>query len=410
MDWKKYEEFFKRSAKKYSFYLGDYDYHDCSKGRLTKEVPKSHLGWGRRAVKMHANKTHFDCFENDTMHLNEIMEKYQVLTAFEKVKEDVLVAGCAFLALNKDKVMPFTAEEATGTYSWNEQNLSSGVAVFARETKQTRAYETKPDVFIEYDKDQTVITDHEEESITQNNTGRPLIGLLTYNSTTKRPFGRSVLSRPARDAIVDASRTTQQAMIAAYYYNTKVDLILGADNETPLEKIETNVGDVLKVGVNAEGNIPQVGQFAQHALAPFKDTILVAAHNFCAETNLNLANLGIDTDAPQSTEALEIVGDDLKDDILAWQEEMGEQLKYFAVTLWMYENNVKKIDDNLRAKINATTPVWKPVYQPDVSKFGDGLTKIAQYAPEIIKTRSIWQHFGLSSSEIDQIIASVTND
>lgn len=408
-DFKKYNELFRRSREKYDFYLGTYGYHDCAKDKLAQEIPKSHVGWGRRAVEMRANKTHFDCFENDTMNLNAIMEKYQIVPAFEKLKEDILVAGCGFLALSGDRVMPFTAEEATGTYSWAEQNLKDGVAVFARETKENKVGHTEPDVYTEYSPGKMLVKERGEERENTYRTLRPLIGLLTYNGTAKRPFGRSVLSRPARDAIIDASRTTRQAMIAAYHYNTKVDIILGADNETPIQKMETRTGDVLKVGVNAEGNIPQIAQFAQHAMAPFKDTILVAAHNFCSETKLNLANLGIDTDAPQSTEALEIVSDDLKDDILAWQEELGEQLKYFAVTLWLYDNDVEKIDDNLRAKINAIKAVWKPVYQADVSKFGDGFNKIFQNVPDIVKARSVWRNLGLTSAEIDELIRSVEN-
>lgn len=409
MNWNKIDEKLKRSREKYEFYLGTYGYHDCAKDKLAQEIPKSHVGWGRRAVEMRANKTHFDCFENDQMHLNDILEKYQVIPAFEKLKSDILVAGCGFLALAYNRVMPFTAEEATGTYSWREQNLKDGVAVFARETKENKVTETRPDVYMHYDGSQTKTVSHNKEEVNRNVTGRPLIGLFTYNGTTKRPFGRSVLSRPARDAIIDASRTTRQAMIAAYHYNTKVDIILGADNETPVEKMETRTGDVLKIGVNAEGGIPQISQFAQHAMAPFKDTILLAAHNFCSDTKLNLANLGIDTDAPQSTEALEIVSDDLKDDILAWQEELGAQLKYFAVTLYLYENNIDKIDDNLQSIIDATIPIWKPVYQADVSKFGDGFNKIFQNVPNIVEARSIWRNLGLSSAEIDRLITSISN-
>lgn len=409
MNWKEVDDKLKRSREKYQFYLGTYSYHDCAKDKLAQEIPKSHVGWGRRAVEMRANKTHFDCFENDQMHLNDILEKYQIIPAFEKLKSDILVAGCGFLALAYNRVMPFTAEEATGTYSWREQNLKDGVAVFARETKENKVTETRPDVYIRYGSKTTETVSRGKREANRNITGRPLIGLFTYNGTTKCPFGHSVLSRPARDAIIDASRTTRQAMIAAYHYNTKVDIILGADNETPVEKMETRTGDVLKIGVNAEGSIPQISQFAQHAMAPFKDTILLAAHNFCSDTKLNLANLGIDTDAPQSTEALEIVSDDLKDDILAWQEELGAQLKYFAVTLWLHDHNLDKIDDNLQSKIDATTPIWKPVYQADVSKFGDGFNKIFQNVPNIVEARSIWRNLGLTSTEIDHLIASVSN-
>ena len=232
------------------------------------------------------------------------------------------------------------------------------------------------------------------------------MGLLTHKSTTKRPFGQSVLTRAARSAIVDASRTVRQAMIAAYHYNTKVDVIMGADSETAVDNIESQTGDVLKIGPNENGQIPQIGEFAQHAMAPFTDTILTAARNFCSDTKLSLVNLGISSDAPQSTEALEIINDDLRDDILSWQGELAEQLKYFGVTLWMYENDVRTIDNNLMEKIEAINPVFLSVYRQDVSKFGDGLMKLAQQAPDITKSRSLWRNLGLTSEEIDTVIAS----
>lgn len=410
MDWNAINNKLSCSKTKYSFYFGDYEYQDYSKGKMAKRIPKQQVGWGRRAVDIRANKTKFDRFENDTLGLNELFIKYKVKEAFDKIKDDVLVCGCGFLAVNGNRVFPFTAEEATGTYSWFDQNLKNGVAVFRTATKKRYNAPHRPDAYVEYLPDRTIA--HEfvdgEEIITTalNGSGRPLMGLLTHKSTAKRPFGQSVLTRAARSAIVDASRTVRQAMIAAYHYNTKVDVIMGADSETAVDNIESQTGDVLKIGPNENGQIPQIGEFAQHAMAPFTDTILTSARNFCSDTKLSLVNLGISSDAPQSTEALEIINDDLRDDILSWQGELAEQLKYFGVTLWMYENNVRTLDDNLIAKIDAIHPVFLSVYRQDVSKFGDGLMKIAQQAPDITKSRSLWRNLGLTSEEIDQVIAS----
>ena len=410
MDWNAINNKLNCSKTKYSFYFGDYEYQDYSKGKMAKRIPKQQVGWGRRAVDIRANKTKFDRFENDTLGLNELFTKYKVKEAFDKIKDDVLVCGCGFLAVNGNRVFPFTAEEATGTFSWFDQNLKDGVAVFRTATKKRYNAPRRPDAFVEYLPDRTIA--HEfvdgEEIITTaiNGSGRPLMGLLTHKSTTKRPFGQSVLTKAARSAIVDASRTVRQAMIAAYHYNTKVDVILGADSETAVDNIESQTGDVLKIGPNENGQIPQIGEFAQHAMAPFTDTILTSARNFCSDTKLSLVNLGISTDAPQSTEALEIINDDLRDDILCWQAELAEQLKYFGVTLWMYENNVRTIDSNLMNKIEAIKPVFLSVYRQDVSKFGDGLMKLAQQAPDITKSRSLWRNLGLTSEEIDQVIAS----
>lgn len=415
MDWGAINSKLNSSKTKYSFYFGDYEYQDYSKGKMAKRLPRQHVGWGRRAVEIRANKTKFDRFENDTLGLNEIFAKYKVVEAFDKIKDDILVCGCGFLALNGERVFPFTAEEATGTFSWFDQNLKDGVAVFRTTSRREysrlgRDEANRPDAFVEYLPDRTIaherISDEMVTTMAPNGSGRPLIGLLTHKSTAKRPFGQSVLTKAARSAIIDASRTGRQAMIAAYHYNTKVDVILGADGDTPVDTIESQTGDVLKIGTNENGQIPSIGEFAQHAMTPFSDTILIAARNFCSDTKLSLANLGINSNAPQSTEALEIINDDLRDDIVSWQEELAEQLKYFGVTLWMYENNVRVIDDNLRAKIQAIKPVFLSVFKQDVGKFGDGLVKIAQQAPDIVKSRSLWKNLGLTSEEIDTVIAS----
>ena len=407
MDWGNIRGRLGRSNKKYRFYFGDYTYNDPTNTKVASLIGRAHVGWGKRAVEMRANKTHFDCFENDTMGLNELFAKYRVKEALDMVKEDVLVGGCGFLVLAGDRVMPFNSQEATGTFDWHEQNLKDGVAVFRDETKRIKG--EMPNAYMKFTANETTSVEDGVVTITPNVIGRPLMGVLTHKSTTMRPFGRSVLSKPARDAIVDASRTVRQAMIAAHYYNSKVDVLLGVDGSNDVNTLDRKTGDVLMVGTNEEGQMPQIGEFAQHAMAPFNDTIMTAARNFCSDTKLSLVNLGITSDAPQSTEALEIVNDDLRDSIQEWHRELGEQLKYFAVTLWMYENKIRNIDDNLRERIEATVPVWKSIYRTDISKAGDGIMKLAQIAPNIVESRTIWRNLGLTSAEIDNAIQSAKN-
>ena len=83
MDWNTINSKLNCSKTKYQFYFGDYEYNDYSKGKMAKKLPKQHVGWGRRAVDIRANKTKFDKFENDTLGLNELFAKYKVKEAFE---------------------------------------------------------------------------------------------------------------------------------------------------------------------------------------------------------------------------------------------------------------------------------------------------------------------------------------
>jgi len=409
MNWTEINQNCSKSADKYKFYFGTYDFEDFGKGKIAKQLPVSTIGWGSRAVEMRANKTTFDCFENDDLKLTEIAQKYHVYEAINRIKEDVLVAGCGFIGLVDDRVLPFTAEEASGLFDWREQNLSFGAAKFSNKVKEKGLYEhSEPSDYIIYEKTRTrsMRAGDSEETITPNITGRPLMGLLTYRSTVKRPFGNSVLNPAARSAIIDASRTTRQAMISAYYYNSKVDVILGADSETDVDTIETQTGDIVKIGANENGETPKIGEFAQHAMTPFTDTINIAARNFCTATKLTLSNLGLSSGAPQSPEALEIVSDDLRDDIYQWHRDFGEQIKYFCMTLFMYENGLSRLDERLTALYNATIPVFKPTYRSDISKVGDGIFKMAEKAPGVLLSRTLWRNLGLDSGDINSAIES----
>lgn len=405
MNWANVYLMLGKSRAKYPFYEGTFAYADYESSKIAKRLAKSRVGWGSRAIDIRANKTHFDRFENDTLGLNEIFDRYKGQAALNKIKEDILVCGCGFLAVAGDRIMPFTALEATGTYDWYTQNLKDGVAIFkkSKEKNNLLGQAERPDSYMIFSGTETVIYYDGIGKVVPNNTGRPLISMLTHKSSTKQPFGRTVLTTPARDAITDASRTRRQAMIAAYHYNKKVDVVLGVDSETDVDIVNGEAGDILKVGTNENGQIPQIGEFAQHAMAPFNDSISMAAKDFCAATKLSMSSLSLGGNAPSNPEALSIVGDDLRDDISEWQAEIGEQIKHLAVTLWMLENNITELDANLQAKIDKIKVAWLPIFRADVSKFGDGLTKIAEKAPAITTQRSIWRNLGLTSSEIDEV-------
>ena len=407
MNWKTVYPLLNKSAEKYSFYDGNYSYEDFDNGSLGTRF-KSHIGWARRAIDMRANKTHFDTFENDTIGLKDIYDEFAVGDALDMIMKDIPICGVGFLALAGDRVMPFTAEEATGTYSWYTSNLKSGFAMF-RQNVKGNSLTNEPLSYMQFDADKTITVDDGNKTVAVNKTGRPLIGMLTHHATTKQPFGYSAIPKTAREAIISASRTVRQMEIAGYHYNMKVNVILGVDNESQPKKVEMKSGEALLVSPNEDGQIPQIGQFAQHAMAPFNDEILSFAKNFCADTKLNLANLGMSTSAPQSAEALDIVSDDLSDDITEWQNEMGRQLKYFVVTLWMLKNGVSSIDSNLAAKIRAIKPVWKPMFRVDVAKVGDGINKVAQLEKSVLTTRSIWRELGFDSKDIDTIVTNANN-
>ena len=407
MNWPAFYTMVAKSKDKYSFYDGNFSYDDFDNAKMSGRF-KSRVGWARRAVDMRANKTHFDKFENDTIGLNDIFDEYYVRDALDMITDDILVCGVGFLALANDRVMPFTAMEATGTYNWREKNLKSGVAVYRENTKKN--FNTQmPDSYVKYQRYQTISYKSGEIEATPNPTGRPLMGILTHRATTRQPFGRSVISSAAREAVISASRTTRQMEIAGFHYNSKVNVILGVDSDTPVNKVEMKTGDALTIGTNENGQMPAIGEFAQHAMAPFNDEILTFGKNFCAATTLDLANINLSTSAPQSSKASDVVSDELADDIEKWQREMGGQLKYFTVTLWMLKNNVTEIDENLRAKINAISPVWKPILRVDIAKVGDGINKVAQLEPAVLQARSIWRNLGFSSDEIDKIIANATD-
>lgn len=403
----------KTAKEKYKYYDDNFSIANLSPVKIPLVAPR--LGWPSRAVDIRANKTNFDTFENDTMGFNDLFKRYHVGEALNKIRSDILIAGCGFLAVDGDRVMPFTALEATGNYNWDEQNISDGLAVYKSCTKKGPLDGLNfPDSYISYSKDETVIHTRNNSSETveviPNPTGRPLMVVLTHQSSARRPFGHSVLKRSARLAVLNAARTYKEMTISAHFYNKKVNVILGADADSTVNKVEMKDGDALVIGPNENGQIPQIAEFAQHALAPFKDTIDQYKEAFCSATKLTKANLGDSGNAPQSPEQQRILSDDLVDDIKAWHDEIGAQLKYLMTTLYMLEHGISEIDDNLQSKIDAIKPVWMPMFITDLSKGGDAIQKLKDVAPGALRSRTIWRNLGLTSAEIDEVIASLDSN
>lgn len=410
----KIDSVLRTSLTKYSYYNGTFPVPDITP--IKTRFESSRVGWCARAIDLRTNKTNFDKFENDELGFNGLFNKYKVREALDKIQSDVLIAGCAFLAVSGDRVMPFTATEATGTYDWNNQNLSDGIAVYKSRTKKSLVDSViRPDTYIEYLPNQTILHQTAKDgsditTVSNNPTGRPLIAVLTHRSSANQPFGRSVLRRAARLAALNASRTYKEMTIAGHFYNRKVNVILGADSESAPQTVERKDGDVLIVGPNENGQIPQIAEFAQHALAPFRDSIAQFREDFCSSTMLTAANLGKEGDAPQSPDQQRILSDDLIDDMQRWHREIGGQLKHFMTTLFMLENNLTAINEDLQAKIDAITPTWMPMLVTDLSKGGDAIIKLSTVAPAALKSRSIWRQLGLTSDEIDTIVKQLDNN
>src|SRR5690606_9676835 len=71
------------------------------------------------------------------------------------------------------------------------------------------------------------------------------------------------------------------------------------------------LGRMLAISRDEDGNMPQVGQFAQMSMQPHNEHLRSIAARFCAETSLPLSSIGIVQDNPSSAEAIYAAKEDL---------------------------------------------------------------------------------------------------
>lgn len=150
---------------------------------------------------------------------------------------------------------------------------------------------------------------------------------LPYRPELNRPFGHSRITRPAMYYTDAAVRTMLRTEIGAEFYNAPQRYALGVEDDAftdeegnPIPAWVVMLGRLLTMSKDEDGDLPQVGQFAQQSMSPNVEQLRSIAMMFAGDQGIPVGSLGIVQDNPESAEAITARNEELGTEIEFWQK------------------------------------------------------------------------------------------
>lgn len=235
------------------------------------------------------------------------------------------------------------------------------------------------------------------------------VEVLPYQPTLTRPFGRSRITRGVMYQTDAAMRTMLRTEVGAEFFNAPQRYALGADEDAFKDTAGNDVpawtvmlGRLLTLTKDEDGDLPQIGQFAQQSMVPNLDQLRSIAQMFASEASLDVGSLGIVQDNPSSAEA-----------IRARHEELGVKIENWRTSVltptWkrVFGRAAMMVDGSaaLASEISSISAQWGSWSAPsEVSQAQASLARV-QAVPRLAETDVELEHMGFSADEIARIRA-----
>lgn len=284
------------------------------------------VGWPEKAVQGLSNRVVLDGVTTpDGSGLSDVvrdlMDANDLVQTADSAHTDAFVHSCSFIAaLRGDPgrgepeavIQEFTADTATGEWDRRIHGLSSALLFETDDEYRhaTGAYLMDMGHTVNIVRGDAGWQVYER---TPNDDTRLPVELLAYRPDSKRPFGRSRISRTVMSLTDSAVRTFMRSEMQAELYSVPPRYFLGVteemftdDDGNPIPQWRILLDHVLALPADPKtGNKPEVGQFAQYSFEPHQAQLRQTATMFASATSLPPDAMGVLTDNPSSAEAID---------------------------------------------------------------------------------------------------------
>lgn len=349
------------------------------------------LGWCGKAVDALADRVSFREMRDDTFNMNEIFDLNNPDVLFDSAVLSAMISSCSFVYISPDetgypRLQVIDGGNATGDIDPITGLLREGYAVLQRDDRDnvlSDAYFTS-----EY-------TEYSDGTIYKHNAGHPLLVPIIYRPDARRPFGHSRITRSCMSLMDSAARTIKRSEIAAEFYSFPQKYITGlSDDAEKFDKWQATISGFLRFDKDEDGDSPHLGQFTQQSMAPYTEQLKMLASAFAGETGLTMDDLGFATANPSSADAIKASHENLRLLARKAQKTFGSGfLNVGYVAACLRDETPYKRDEIYR-----TTPIWEPIFEPDMSTlsgFGDAILKINQSVDGYITAEKVRDMTGL---------------
>ena len=386
-----------------------YDYYEMKRIAADLEIStpprlrwmNSALGWCAKACDSFADRLVFREFRNDYFKINEIFNMNNPDTLFDNAILSAVITSCSFIYIapgegddNMPRLYVIDGGHATGEIDQTTGLLHEGYAVLETDDDDrpvTEAY-FEPGKTTGYRRgEEPVVYEHAVQQC--------MLVPIIFRPDAKRPFGHSRISRACMSIVDAAQRSMKRAEISAEYYSFPQKYVLGLSEDTDFDNSRAYMSSFLSFTEDESGNRPSVGQFSQASMAPHAEQMRMWANMFAGETGLTLDDLGFPTANPSSSDAIKAAHESLRLTARKAQRTFGTGFRNVGYLAACLRDGV----DYARSQFYLTTPIWEPVFEPDISSLsliGDALIKMQQAYPDYFGELAIYDLTGIKPESV----------
>ena len=371
------------------------------------------VGWPNKAVMSLAERSRFDGFTATSTDvqaaLDAISQRSRLRIKYRQAVESEGVHGCCFatvgMAAGGPRIDIWDAEHASAR--WDEAkgrvaygmtvNVYSDGSVFLTlhsEGADVAAWQTEggPWEWVAY----------------PHRMGRPLMAAFAYRPTQRKPLGQSRITRAVMSITDSAVRVALGGDISFQFAVAPQKFLLGADRKAFANKTrwEAYIGNILAVGRDGNGDMPQYGQLPQASMQQTVDYMRLLAARFSGETNVPISQLGIIHDNPSSAEAIYAASEPLIIECQDLNDGSRETLRELAQMALAAQLDVPA--DELPDEWRDFTPNFANPAMPSVVSMADAAVKIAGAVPGFAGTEAFWKMLGMPEDTRREIDKQVT--
>ena len=411
-----------KNREKEKYYEGKITIKDVNLGiAIPKEFSGLEIGcaWGAKAVDVLAARSMFDGFVDasgaESEELTRLVADNNLIMEYIKACRDELKIGCTFATLSSDekircKIRFHSAQSAAAHWNGDKGRIDYGFAII--DTKNDNG-ENIPIIVNLYTEDAIWVLRNNEgiwrAERHPHRMGRPLMEVMVWNATSKKPFGRSRIKEPVRRLIQGYVRTVANATLGLEFSTAPQKYLLGVTDDQYdqiiNQKFKQYIGNILASTTNPEtGEKPSFGQLQQGNISPHIEMMRLLSTQFSAATGLTVTDTGVVNDAnPTSSDAILAQSQTL----VRMAEELnagnGDALRNVALMALAIINNTT-IDSLDEEKKNIIAHFKNPA-MPSVAVTADAAIKIASARQSFAATDMFLEMIGFSQADIRRIKA-----
>lgn len=372
-------------------------------------------GWGKKAVDVMVDHSKFDGFTVDDADaqqaLNAMVRRNRFRTLYRKATTSALELSFNLYFVTSDddgraRVTAYPADACGAT--WDDAHNRLEAALFVVETRKDRLGRTLPS-WVNVVTPEYLIrirwaggawyAEYEPHGL-----GALPVFLAAHESTLKRPFGASRITREVMGYIDSAVRENINEEIASAFAASTQKYLLGTDGD-PFEGVDrwtAFIGTIFNIDKTADGDVPKFGQLPQPSLQPLSDHFRNLCGKMSAATGVHVSQFGQVHDNPASSEAIYAENEPLILKVKGWHDDVSDTLTDVAIACLATERGVTF--DAVEELGYTVLPRFRNPAMPTLAQVTDSNVKIASVVEGYAMTPTFWRTNGFSDEEVVTVL------